>query len=44
MVTQKETNVDDVNFCLTTRHMKYRMKPVSATKVISAMVKVKVLT
>ena len=44
MVKQKETNVDDVNFCKTTRHMKYSMKPMSATKVISAMVKVKVRT
>ena len=31
MVKQLETNVDDVKFCKTTRHMKYRMKPVSAT-------------
>ena len=31
MVKQLETNVDDVNFFKTTRHMKYRMKPVSAT-------------
>ena len=31
MVKQLETNVDDVKFCKTTRHMKYRSKPVSAT-------------
>ena len=28
---EEETNVDDVNFCKTTRHMKYRIKPMSAT-------------
>ena len=31
MVKQYETNADDVNFYKTTRHMTYRMKPVSAT-------------
>ena len=31
LVKQLETNVDDVKFCKTTRHMKYHMKPVSAT-------------
>ena len=31
MVKQKERNADDVNFFKTTPHMKYRMKPVSAT-------------
>ena len=31
MVKQSETNVDDVNFCKTTQHMKYSMEPLSAT-------------
>ena len=35
MVKKKETNVDDVNFCKTTRHMKYQTKPVSATYGVS---------
>ena len=32
MVKQSETNENDVNFFKTTRHIKYRMKPVHATK------------